>query len=493
MEVTNPEAAAPEVQFSAKARTKLDSLLSKLLRGPKGVGAEVAAPDPEQLRVVKTILKRCGPAALDFAYSQLHQSGFAAENSRARLMALYVLKEILDRSQYMRRAVFGGDIVAVVKQIVELQGMSSLPEPAGFAKVLHAKGLQYLAQWREAYGDRYPKLKVAAKFLDAYLPATADSALSLSIRQREERAREARAQRILRAQFDNISEAMMVGAEQGDEVLEIVANNDQMRQHLELLTPNVLSKLSRAHSSAGIGSSGGAVAKEAVAESLDHRDSEDEGFSDIEWDSDGQDDGSTGAGGSTSLSKEIFVDNGADELSRLNHIPNDYTLVLQVPVGPGTMKPLVNQRAEEKIAPSAEALIIESLSDCMKQAQRVHIPRLKAWVRILSQVELSEAHLRLKRGRLLKLALNLRNDLRALLLQSEDLGILRVVEHPQQDKNFDALFTGEVAPTSSRPPQPNPASLPKSTKKRRHKGSSSDATTSATSKKKPFNPFARRK
>lgn len=165
MEVTNPEAAAPEVQFSAKARTKLDSLLSKLLRGPKGVGAEVAAPDPEQLRVVKTILKRCGPAALDFAYSQLHQSGFAAENSRARLMALYVLKEILDRSQYMRRAVFGGDIVAVVKQIVELQGMSSLPEPAGFAKVLHAKGLQYLAQWREAYGRPVSKAEGCGEVL----------------------------------------------------------------------------------------------------------------------------------------------------------------------------------------------------------------------------------------------------------------------------------------------------------------------------------------
>ena len=477
--------AVEATRFTPRARVKLDGLLNKLLRGPKGVDAEVALLDADQLRVVKAILKRCGPASIDFMYEVLQQRGFSPNNSRSRLMALYLLRDILDRSQYLRNKVFGGDVIAVVKQIVELQGMSSLPVPQAFARVLHSKALQCLRKWRDTYGHQYPKLKIAAKFLDAYLPAVADSSLTLSIRQREEAAREARAQRILRARFENICEVMMIGDDQGEEVLEIMANNDQMRQHLELLTPSVFNKLALAHSSSSTAGIQGQRSEETA--------NDDDDFSDIEWDSDEEE--ADSRAGPSSSSRQMFIDNATDELYTLNHIPNDYELVLQVPVGRGTTKSLIKQHAPnaDKTAPSAESLLVEAIADCMKLAQRVHIPRLKTWIRILSRVELDDPFRRSKRGKLLKLALQMRNDLRALLIQCEDLGILRVVEKNPPEETFDKLFTEPS--TQTKPDQATPGHPPSKAKNRSKRKTHpiTIGTLSSKKPKKPFNPFARRR
>uniref|UniRef100_A0A6S8CP36 VHS domain-containing protein n=2 Tax=Aplanochytrium stocchinoi TaxID=215587 RepID=A0A6S8CP36_9STRA len=420
--------------FVERTKAKLDSLVSKIVRRKRGTSSRVnnepgsgfgsdgyglttrgaslalAELNAQQLRSIKLIVQNCGKEAANYCCYVLYDKGFKSDNSLERYLSLLLLKELLSKSHYVRQYVFG-DFIIFVKHIVNIPNVSKLPGPEATALILHKKALILIRDWCSNYGDYYGKLNIAAKYLESQLPEFYDtSKRALSRREREEEERRQRTQRILRVQLDNLRRDLRdnvdddTGTSQnGGALVAMKATLTEAEELLEILVPSVsaLTEYSKHIIKPSVGS---------VEESDDDS---------ILWDDDDDDNGET-----ESISKSNPQGTSSNDLNTVAHIPSNYELVINIPVGGESCKHSSFFSKRQGLSPESEAVVRESLLDCRKEIQKSHLPLIESWIRILSRVEPDTTDRRRTRSRLLVNVLGLKSKFRGIAQKCNDVGVV---------------------------------------------------------------------
>mmetsp|Transcript_15454 Transcript_15454/g.18739 ORF Transcript_15454/g.18739 Transcript_15454/m.18739 type:complete len:501 (-) Transcript_15454:104-1606(-) len=488
----NTSSTRNSVPFTDRTKAKLESIVLRSTRRKNGSQNRsrratssrppvlaVSELDPKGLLSVKSIIKNCGDEAAKYFCFVIFSKSLRAENSVERLLALVLLQELVAKSHYVRNHVFE-DFNTLVKQIVVIPDVTTLPPPENASQVLHSGSLKLIREWDSKYSSFYGKIKIAIRYLEAQLPEFNNTSHRVvSRREQEENQRRERTQKILRVQLDNLNRELRVNRgvdENVSPMMIIEASASEAMEFMEMLVPSFPERSVKKRKSNPFG-------EEKLETDLSGEESDDS----ILWDDE------------SNSATEDTLEQRKDPVA---HIPANYELIINIPMGSSSTSNLPSLSKAKSLTRNSEELIRNSLRDCLKEISRSHLVRLNDWISILTRVEPDTVERRQIRSSLLPSILKLKSKLRGIIQTCKEIGIVVSGEevHTLSMSNYSQMVaqSGEQSIISLEQKQKKLKKPKKSkSKKRGHRASETNTETKPkkikTSKRRKLkDPFGRK-
>mmetsp|Transcript_12162 Transcript_12162/g.22546 ORF Transcript_12162/g.22546 Transcript_12162/m.22546 type:complete len:580 (+) Transcript_12162:162-1901(+) len=444
-----PDSQPPLQGLTDAGVDRLKKMLRKATKADKTNVVSGLDLDQEAAQNILVLVKNGGPHASQVAWELLF-CVLASGNAKTRLLALKLVDKLYLRSRAFRRGVHS-QYRELLQQVVEIPGLSVLPPPDLGKALLHRVALKLIKKWKERFSGESPVHRLTARFLDAKLGRVGRT-LTHNPNAEQERRRHERRRRMLVLQFETVR-GEMSQAENNVDAIE--ASLAQLGMSLEILHESLANaahlKDERAVSDAK-NDPGSALTPEPLQDknkdnvndgsAEQSSDESDDDLFDVEWGTVGQVE-TTGQADADFAEWEALE---AEQERREKAMRETADLVAGVPltVQVNLHQDALSQSGEETASQEPSRVselgpesvpVLEALQDAVTETVHSHLPTLRRWIRVLSEVELDATSARLECGALLSKALRLRTKLEKNVEQARPFGV-RTAHAEGRDQDF---------------------------------------------------------
>ncbi|GBG29563.1 UV-stimulated scaffold protein A [Hondaea fermentalgiana] len=434
--------------------TRLKKLVRKATKAG-AVGIDVIdglALDEEVLRDT-LVLVRSGGASAARTASDLVRRVLESENAKLRYRGLLLADELFLRSKAFRSRLCT-DIRGFVRSVMRIPGLSELPPPEKAQVLLHRTALfRILPNWRKHFAREQPSLTLVMQFIDAKLGRI--GRVLGGRHEQEARRRRERSRRLRRAQFETVCDEM--SAQSGSELFSSMEGTlYALTSALDLLDARFDALTEQFRAETGRGATTSAI---NANDDDDEDEDEDDDFFDVDWSgveppalapAPSHAPATTGANAQGSSSPE--VDDDLEEWASFHHDARereahrarenklvehlDPNFRLEVNMRPAPTK--ADVVAESDLGP-----VVASFREALHEAVRTHSHQLERWIQVLTRAELGESTSRMRRGDLLRVALDMKRGFKDAKERGEAFGIhVDIDTNVVEDTDFLGLLEG---------------------------------------------------
>mmetsp|Transcript_16875 Transcript_16875/g.27348 ORF Transcript_16875/g.27348 Transcript_16875/m.27348 type:complete len:472 (+) Transcript_16875:469-1884(+) len=436
-------------------------------------------PDNEHVNNIKKLVKGGGRSSGILVW-ELVSCLLQSKNSKIRYMTLILINMIVVRSKSFRRSVFE-DLKVLIEAVIQIPGLSTLPPPERAKALLHKTGLRLVESWHAKYKSEYPTLGLTSRFLKAKFENQVDTELFTNRREQEQKQREDRTRRLLRAQFETVCNEM---GTMESFVRRINDNIVQMEESASLLSSQM--------------DAFGAIQEEIeLQQRVDTEEDDDDDF-DINWSSVQ----APSSRGTVENDEEVDDDvaeweafereNERQEKADKSDVRKQAVMKL-VSSFPANYNLRIDLDKSALLKSDTSEPVLNALREACVEAKQAHLPLVHRWVKVLSEVELEDrSSFHHRRSLLLAQALELKQKLVAGLERAKHFNVVvENVPRISRQTEYVSVLLGTAAPVqvsaSSSVSQPLESS--KSEKKKKKKRKKEEKKMSRKRRKPVGDPF----